>query len=475
MGLYVTSKDGMGAVTEDSPGVFSTTGMTEGDYMHMATDFLTQAGVQELTDDDFEVTESGTPGQSVDVKAGTCYILNSAWAKNSGLARFWRVVSDDVETVTINPNVSGNPRIDIICVKVDTAVNPNDDASNVATVIAVEGTPAGSPTPPATPSDCLKIAEVAVANGFVTIVNANITDSRVEATLTGGISTYTLPIPIQEGGMINGKIDITVSANDLIVSLKNLAGNNPSAGDPVYARIGGVMRTISAALSVTLADGTDWFAAGSGGSQTNEIDIFVFLGYNATDGVTIGVARTPYGRRYADFNVTSTNFHYCKISTITNAAATDPYVVVARGAATLSAGAAFTWTVPTFTATNLLQYPIRYTRVLSYTPTMTAGSGSFTSASVTGKYQLEEKRLRQWLFPVITTNGTAATDLRITNVTSYMDAFFAGYGAQTDGNLGLNVNPALGAGSTNLRTVSGTYPGATGKSYGTFTEYPYIA
>lgn len=187
MGIYVTSRDGMGAVSEDSPGVFSTTGMQEGDYMHMASDFLSQAGVHSVTDGDFEVSESGTPGQSVDVVAGTCYVENSAFAKNSGLTKFWRVESDDTEVVTINPNVSGNPRIDIICVKVDTAVSPDDDASNVATIVAVEGTPAGSPSAPATPADHLKLAEVQVDNGFVTIVDADITDFRQETSLIGSV------------------------------------------------------------------------------------------------------------------------------------------------------------------------------------------------------------------------------------------------------------------------------------------------
>src|ERR1017187_4009213 len=57
---------------------------------------------------------------------------------------------------------------------------------------------------------------------------------------------------LPEGVMFNGKILPSVTSNNLTVALKTLAGNDPSATDPVYCRIGGVMRTITSALSVTI-------------------------------------------------------------------------------------------------------------------------------------------------------------------------------------------------------------------------------
>jgi len=53
-------------------------------------------------------------------------------------------------------------------------------------------------------------------------------------------------------------------------------------------------------------------------------------------------------------------------------------VNIGRFAATLSAGAGYTWTVPTFTTTNLIQRPIFETRQLQFTPTI-AYSGGTTS------------------------------------------------------------------------------------------------
>lgn len=191
--------------------------------------------------------------------------------------------------------------------------------------------------------------------------------------------------PIKEyapqGFLQNGKISVT-DASGITVAIKTLAGTDPSASNPVYVRIGDTVRTISAALSVAKADGTNWCNAGSSELATKEIDYFVYLGYNATDGVVIGFSRIPGANSYDDFSATTTNEKYCAISTITNAAATDYYEVVGRFAATLSAGAGYTWSVPTYTAKNLIQRPIYETRRLTYTPTFTGFSANPSGAEM---------------------------------------------------------------------------------------------
>jgi len=174
-----------------------------------------------------------------------------------------------------------------------------------------------------------------------------------------------------QGFLLNGKLSVTVASNNITVAIKTLAGANPSATDPVYCRIGDTIRTISAALSVTKNAATNWFNAGSAELATKEIDYFAYLGYNSTDGVVIGFARTPNGTQYSSFSVTSTNEFYCAISTISNAVSTDYYEVVGRFAATLSATVSFNWSVPTFTSINLINRPTRETRQLSWTPTFT--------------------------------------------------------------------------------------------------------
>lgn len=179
-----------------------------------------------------------------------------------------------------------------------------------------------------------------------------------------------------QGFLYNGKIVPSVTSNNLTVALKGSDGNDPSASNPVYVRIGDTVRSVTAALSVTKNAATNWCNAGGAELATKEIDYFVYLGYNATDGVVIGFSRIPYASQYSDFSVTTTAETYCAISTITTAASTDYYEVIGRFAATLSAGAGYTWSVPTFTAINLKQSPVKETRTLVYAPTFTGFSAS---------------------------------------------------------------------------------------------------
>lgn len=198
-----------------------------------------------------------------------------------------------------------------------------------------------------------------------------------------------------EGGVTNvenGKISPTVSGNNLTLTLQTLAGNNPSTTDPVYVWFSGVRRAVTAALSMTVNAGVNSFNAGSAELATKEIDYFAYMGYNATDGVTIGFSRIPYAQTYGEFSITNTNEKYIAAAIINNAASTDEYQVVGRFAATLSAGAGYTWTVPTYTAKNLVQRPIFHTRLLTWVPTwtnLTVGNGTITAEYQIDKYALE--------------------------------------------------------------------------------------
>jgi hypothetical protein len=213
-----------------------------------------------------------------------------------------------------------------------------------------------------------------------------------------------------QGYMFNGKISVTDVAG-ITVSIKTLAGTDPSVTDPVWVRIGDTMRAITSALSVAKADGTNWFNAGSSELATKEIDYFVYLGYNATDGVVIGFSRVPYARRYADFSATTTANDYAAISTISNAASTDYYENIGRFAATLSAGAGYTWSVPTYTADNLVQRPCFETRQLDYTPTFGGFSSSPTISFAVYKFVMRS----MYISFEPSANGTSnATTLTVT-------------------------------------------------------------
>lgn len=172
----------------------------------------------------------------------------------------------------------------------------------------------------------------------------------------------------------NYKIVPSVASNNLTVALKTASGADPSVSNPIMVRIGDTERLITSALSVTKNAGTNWCNAGSAELATKEVDFFVYLGYNATDGVVIGFSRIPYATLYSDFSATTTNEKYAGISTITNATAGDNYVNIGRFAATLSAGAGYTWSVPTFTSANLVQRPTYETEWKYWIPTVSGFS-----------------------------------------------------------------------------------------------------
>jgi hypothetical protein len=323
--------------------------------------------------DGMKVTQSGTPGMSVAVATGTGYFYGSGSNANV----MYEFYSDASETVTIGASgVQG--RIDIICLKVDAS-------TGVASIVAVAGTPSGSPAVPATPASHYKLAEVAVGAGVTSITNANITDRRR--------SVFVMPTGARNQGLINGYIRATVASNNLTLAISTSPTSlvAPSATNPVGIWIGNTLRWITSSLSISANAGTNWFNAGSAELATREIDYFAYIGYNATDGITLGFARIPYARLYSDFNTTTTNEKYARISTITNAASGDNYVNIGRFAATLSAGAGHTWTVPTFTNANLIQEPIYETRWLDYTPQISYQFGSVNPTSNTinrAKYML---------------------------------------------------------------------------------------
>lgn len=218
-----------------------------------------------------------------------------------------------------------------------------------------------------------------------------------------------------EGFLINGKIVPSVASSNLTVAIKGMDGNDPSASNPVYCRIGGTVRTITSALSVTFTAGYNAFGGAGSGISTIETDYFVYLGYNATDGVVVGFARIPYANLYSDFSTAVDNERYCKISTITTADASDTYVNIGRFAATLSGGAGWAWTVPTFTSANLIQRPIYETRKLSFVPTA-AGTASMTWSTTTttrNYYKIVGSNIMTDIQLVGTTGGSASSGVTI--------------------------------------------------------------
>lgn len=201
------------------------------------------------------------------------------------------------------------------------------------------------------------------------------------------------------GGLIGGYFDVTVASNNITVAIKTRIGADPSATNPVYVIINNTLRKISAATSVTKAAGTNWFNAGGAELATKEIDFFLYAIWNTTpvtDIVDIGFSRIPHGRVYSDFSGTTTNEKYLAYGNASAPTSTDSVENIGRFAATLSAGAGYTWSVPTFTNVNLIRKPTYETRLLTFAPQITYSGGTTSPTSNTpsaATYQLDRAKM----------------------------------------------------------------------------------
>lgn len=166
MGVY-TLRTGASAHPEDS-------------VLQTITDLIKSSGLIDISGDQLQVVEQASPDMTVKVNDGRAYIKGT-----TGNAYPVRVDTDT--NVAISANASGNDRIDVLILYIDKSAAADDEASNVAKLYVVEGTPAGSPVAPdntAIQADIgasnpyILLAEIEVANGASSITNSEITDSR---------------------------------------------------------------------------------------------------------------------------------------------------------------------------------------------------------------------------------------------------------------------------------------------------------
>jgi hypothetical protein len=225
-----------------------------------------------------------------------------------------------------------------------------------------------------------------------------------------------LLLNLPDGTMLNGKLVPSVDgSNNMTLAIKTLAGNDPSASDSVKVKISGTWRTVSAALSVTVNAGANSFNAGSTELATYMVQYFKYLGWRAaSSAVVIGFGRIPGARLYSDFDGTATNEKYGAFSTVP--AAGDAVANVGRFDATLSAGAGYTWTIPTATNKTNIDEPIFETDWLTWNTTWT-GSGALTFTAVTNnilRYKIDYDKCMVEIQAVGTLGGVANIAIRQT-------------------------------------------------------------
>jgi hypothetical protein len=172
-----------------------------------------QTGVRRTND--LTVSQSGTPAMSVSIAAGWAIILGD-YTSNMGA---YSVYNDAAVSGTITAADPTNPRIDRVCLTV--ADSAYTGSTNTVTVNVVAGTPAGSPVAPATPVNSISLATVAVGAGVTTILNANITDTRVrteiDEVVLGASTNALVPVRIQLlAGQTGNALQIVNSAGSVL-------------------------------------------------------------------------------------------------------------------------------------------------------------------------------------------------------------------------------------------------------------------
>lgn len=166
-------------------------------------------------------------------------------------------------------------------------------------------------------------------------------------------------------------------SGNLTVALKNYLWNDPTPTAPVKIMIGGVVRTITSALSFTKNSGTNWLNLWSAELATKEVDLFPYLLWETTSSsVKLFVLRFPSANTIADITWSVTNEKWIIDWWITQVL-TDPVVNIGRFNATLSAGAGYTWSIP---ATSVIvNKPINETRWLDFNSNIIWFSSLFVS------------------------------------------------------------------------------------------------
>jgi hypothetical protein len=113
--------------------------------------------------------------------------------------------------------------------------------------------------------------------------------------------------------------------------------------------------------------------------------------------------------------------------------------------------------------TNLTNASVTF---IPYTPTVTAGAGTLTTASATGRYARIGNRVTVLMTITVTNNGTGATYILTSLPTPPANSFnaFAGRATAVSGSMLQGVTTTAGNSAVFIFTYANLYPAATGET-----------
>lgn len=201
-----------------------------------------------IKDTSLAVTQNSPAGMSVRVASGWAAIVGTTQANMGTYVGY----NDDTVVLGLTTADPTNPRIDRVCMTVNDAYYTGSLNNVVLQVVA--GTPAGSPSAPATPANSISLATIAVAAGATAITTANITDTRVLVTTnipeSGDISAVVAGTGLTGGGS-SGSVTLsidTATTVDLTTAqtLTNKVLTSPQINLGINAQTGTTYTTVLA-------------------------------------------------------------------------------------------------------------------------------------------------------------------------------------------------------------------------------------
>ena len=197
---------------------------------------------------DLQITQNGGGNMSVNVSSGWAAIVGTTQA-NMGTYMAYNDASTNLTISTASPS---NPRIDLIVITINDAYYTGT-LNNVSFQV-IAGTPAASPTVPATPANSLALGQIAVGTSVTSILTANITNYGTLATSPFGNVSTTGTQTLTNKSLSDTTTNI-VGASDATKKL-NISVASQTTG------VTGILATsFTTAKTLTLPDATDTVVA----------------------------------------------------------------------------------------------------------------------------------------------------------------------------------------------------------------------
>jgi hypothetical protein len=199
------------------------------------------------------ITPNSPAGMSVRVATGWAAVVGTT-QPNMGV---YTAYNDATTVLTVTTADPTNPRIDRVVMTIRDAYYTGAFNDVIYQVLA--GTPAGSPTAPATPANSISLATIAVGAGVTSIIAANITDTRVDVTTNLPAPQLNFSVNAQTGTTYttvfgdNGKLVTQANASPITTTIPpNSSVDYPVGAQITFAQYGAGQVTIQGGSGVTI-------------------------------------------------------------------------------------------------------------------------------------------------------------------------------------------------------------------------------